>query len=102
MNVLLKDSRMRDWHDITLEEVYGYIGIRIYMGLHPEHDKKDYWTTQPNRPFHFELQSVMSRKEYEAIHRRIRVSEGDDYCSVFERVSIYKVFPEQSTYLRHS
>ena len=80
---------MRGWNNITPEEVYGYIGIRIYMGLHPEPNQEDYWSTKPNMPSHNELQEVISRERYEAIHRRIRISEGEDFDTVFERVSFY-------------
>lgn len=76
------------WRDITLKEVYGYFGIRIYMGLHPEPNIKDYWATGPNKPIHT-VSEVMSRDRFLMIYRRIRVAEGDDFETVFKRVSYY-------------
>lgn len=35
-------SRAWDWRPLILSEIYGYLGIRIYMGIHVEDCFEDY------------------------------------------------------------
>lgn len=84
---------LNSWYNVTIEEIYAYIGIRIYMGLHSEVCTRDYWSIGPNKPFH-PLSEVMSRERYEAIHARMRVATIDPttkFEAVFERVCIYYI-----------
>jgi hypothetical protein len=34
----LRNARSLEWKDTFVEELYGFLGILIYMGLHPEND----------------------------------------------------------------
>lgn len=82
---LSPDARLYAWRDITPEEVYGYLGIRIYMGMHAEPKQRDYWSRGPNKPIH-RVSDIMSLKRFEAIHRRFTISEDTEFEAVFERV----------------
>lgn len=81
-------ARLNAWKPVTCEEIYAYLGIRIYIGLHLEPCQEDYWATGPNRPHH-NIREVMSRQRFEAIHLRMRVVDaepGAKFETVFERV----------------
>jgi hypothetical protein len=41
-------ARIRLWRPITVPEAYGYLGIRIYIGIHRENQAKDYWKLGSN------------------------------------------------------
>jgi len=36
------NARALEWRDCLVEELYAYLGILIYMGLHPENDIDQY------------------------------------------------------------
>lgn len=83
---------LKSWYPVTVEEIYAYIGIRIYMGLYDSPCVRDYWAEEgPNRPLH-RLKDVMARERYEAIHARMRLASVDpraEFQTVFERLSYY-------------
>lgn len=88
VDTLKPDARLRAWKPVTCEEIYAYIGIRIYMGLHDEASARDYWKKGTNLPIH-PLNEIMSLKRYEAIHSRMRIASADpnaEFSAVFERV----------------
>lgn len=85
---------LNSWYNVTIEKIYAYIGIRIYMGLHSEVCTRDYWSSGLNKPSH-PLTEVMSRERYEAIHTRMRVATaepGTEFEAVFERVCIHYIY----------
>ncbi|CZR51599.1 uncharacterized protein PAC_01476 [Phialocephala subalpina] len=53
-------ARLRAWKPVTCEEIYAYIGIRIYMELHKDDISRDYWVDEPKRLYH-PVQEAMSR-----------------------------------------
>ena len=82
---------LKSWCPVTVEEIFAYIGIRVYMGLHSEECVTDYWAYGINKPTH-PLREVMSRERYEAIYARMRLATADpetEFEAVFERVSQY-------------
>lgn len=36
----------RPWKDTTARELMAFLAVYIWMGLHPEHDVAEYWTTE--------------------------------------------------------
>ena len=50
----------RKWTDTTVDELYKYLGIRIYMGLHPENEIRYYWNRCQDRPVHYPVIRAMS------------------------------------------
>src|ERR1700712_5395506 len=45
-------SRLRGWKPISIPELYTYLAIIIYQGLHRENKLKDYWNTDKFTPDH--------------------------------------------------
>lgn len=85
-----KHSREQGWYPMTVEEAYGYLGIRIYIGIHKENEARQYWKpgtiALPSHP----VVNVMSLKRYEALHTAFRCCTADsdhEFEAVFDRVS---------------
>lgn len=90
-HVLKPYSRAKLWKPVTADEFYGYLGIRIYMGLHRENQIEDYWKQRSGSswPDHWSVQQFMSRQRFEAIHGGMRVASDDpdtNFEAVFDRV----------------
>ena len=84
-------ARILAWRPMTVAEAYGYLGIRIYMGIHDENKARDYWKpgslSWPDHP----ITAIMSRNRYEAIHTGFRLCTADPehtLRAVFDRVSL--------------
>lgn len=70
-----KHSSKNAWTPISIEEVYVWIGILIYIGIHKETRLEDHWkTSKPEdpRPDHFII-TLMSFKRFKQILRRLRI-----------------------------
>lgn len=78
-------KRALDWIDITIGELYAYLGILIYMDLHIENQTKDYWTTDKKRPSHLPVQHAMSRERFQQISTAFHISSNSSK-SVFSMV----------------
>jgi Transposase IS4 len=42
-------ERAREWTDLLVEELYVFLGIIIYMGIHEEPQIEIYWNTDFNK-----------------------------------------------------
>lgn len=87
-----KTSRLHAWVPMTVPEAYGYLGIRIYMGIHREDRIPYYWKpgseSWPSHP----MPEVMSLRRFEAIHTAFRLCTADpdhDFRAVFDRVRTF-------------
>ncbi len=81
---------LKSWYPVTVEEIYAYIGIRIYIGIYKSPCVRDYQACRTNNQPTHPLKEVMSRERYEAIHARMRIATADsktEFEAVFERVS---------------
>jgi hypothetical protein len=65
-------SRTNGWFDTTVEEIYIFYAIRIYMTLHIENSIADYWKTKDSVPFH-PISKNMLRNRYQELHMRFRI-----------------------------
>jgi hypothetical protein len=77
----------RRWKDTSVEELYTYLGILVYMGLHPENDIASYWIRKPEWPAHSFIWKAMSCTRWQAISRAFHLSEPGKK-SVFAKASI--------------
>jgi Transposase IS4 len=76
--------RALEWIDITIGELYAYLGILIYMALHIENRTRDYWITDPNWPSHLPAQNAMSRERFQQISIAFHIAESGK--STFSKV----------------
>ena len=61
-NIRFHDSyNQLPWKPATLSEILAYLGILIYMGIHPEPHIDDYWNTdQEIKPVHHPVRKAIS------------------------------------------
>jgi hypothetical protein len=59
---------------ITLAELYGYLGILIYMSIHIENQTRMYWNTSDKMPKHTVVVETMAKNRWEDIHRFLHLS----------------------------
>jgi hypothetical protein len=65
-----------EWRDTSVEELYAYLGILIYMGLHPENDIDQYWCIDvDNQPSHMPVRRSMARDRWKQISRAFHIAE---------------------------
>jgi hypothetical protein len=80
-----RNRRVLDWKDTVVEELYAYLGILIYMGLHPENDIDQYWCIDvDNQPSHIPVRTSMARDRWKQISRAFHIAEKGK--SVFAKV----------------
>lgn len=78
---------LKSWYPVIVEEIFAYIGIRVYMELRLEECVGDHWAMGANKPTH-PPKEVMSRKRYKAIYAiyaRMRLATADPQAE-FEAV----------------
>jgi hypothetical protein len=77
------------WTPLTILELYTFIGVLVYIGLHYELSIKMYWSTDPFTLKHTVFSSRMSRNRFEAISSVFYLVEPGVKASktAFEKVS---------------
>jgi Transposase IS4 len=74
--IRLCSKRALHWVDITIGELYAYLGILIYMSLHIENQISDYWTIAARtRPSHLPVRNAMSRERFQQINTAFHITE---------------------------
>ena len=64
---LQKHAQAQDWVDTTVQEIYIYLGILIYISIYKEPEFKRYWNTGPIYLYHL-IRDWMSHNRFEALH----------------------------------
>jgi hypothetical protein len=68
------DEGLREWSDILIEELYIFIGVIIYIGVHKEPQIPIYWNTDFNKgPLHT-ISKHISLCRFEQIKRYCHIS----------------------------
>jgi hypothetical protein len=83
----LEPSFSRAWKPTTTNEIYRYIGIWIYMSLHPEYSREFFWS-----PTH-QLGRSMSLRRFEQLHRYISLRDEAVYPRQPNETFAWKVEP---------
>ena len=65
----------RLWYAITIQELYTFFAIHIYMGIHKEPRIPNYWNQQSDKPLHPLIYRTMSYNQFEMIDRFFHVSD---------------------------
>jgi hypothetical protein len=85
----LQKSDEPAWKDLDLPELYTYLAILFYMGLHIENDRRLYWSRDPNRPLHQPVYTAMSQDQWLDIDQALSISDLlAKYETVFDRVCL--------------
>lgn len=87
----------RCWRPTTPQEIWAYIGVTIYMGVHPQHDIESYWITDESQPQHPLVKNGIARKRWEQIERYFHVSSPtrnrqEPWKKVYRYIDIYSCF----------
>ncbi|KAK2005478.1 hypothetical protein LZ32DRAFT_633571 [Colletotrichum eremochloae] len=71
---LLQHSRAHAWVPTSAEEIYLFVGILLYMGIHPESKISQYWSSSQEKedPIHPFTQFI-TRNQFQLLLRRIRI-----------------------------
>jgi hypothetical protein len=79
----------RRWKPVTKTEMYRYLGIFIYMGLHHEHQIKTYWNCDvESGPHHLAVVRAMSLNRWQQIHRYLHVCNSEEELNNIDHKSI--------------
>jgi hypothetical protein len=67
-------ARYHHWFDTSSQELYIFLAILIYMGLHPEFDIENYWSCEDLMPDHSKVTSYMSCNRWQDIWANFHIS----------------------------
>ncbi|KAK9443867.1 transposase IS4 domain-containing protein [Metarhizium brunneum] len=82
-----KYSRYNTWDPTSVDEIYLFLGILIYMSVHQEPAVIDYWSTSPTDPIH-PITRFMPRNRFQALYRRFCIWDPTETKStVFQKVA---------------
>jgi hypothetical protein len=88
---MTKDARLRAWQGTSVAEVYGWLGMLVYMGIHKEKTIKSHWSTPKpgqQRPEH-SIIKFMPYWKFQILHRHLRPF---DHTKIDETGPLPKVF----------
>ena len=88
----------REWHETTIQELRAYIGVYIWMGLHPETARKDYWNTNIDKgPIHERVRQAIGLKRWQQIDRFFRICSPEDPETLPKKTLFEKLEPLSET-----
>ncbi|KAI8710615.1 hypothetical protein NCS52_01561800 [Fusarium sp. LHS14.1] len=94
---ITEKSRLRAWKPTTAAEIYIWLGILIYIGVHGEIAVEDHWKTSQlgdQRPEH-SIIKFMTYDRFQLLHRHLRLfdhtkfTDDDDFPIVFQCVELW-------------
>jgi hypothetical protein len=95
-------ERAREWSDLLLEELYVFIGVIVYMGVHEEPAIPMYWNSDFNKgPLH-PITNHISLQRFQQIKRHCHISdpqsdEESGYHLPSNKIWWYKLEPLASS-----
>ncbi|KAI8687201.1 Piggybac transposable element-derived protein 4 [Fusarium sp. Ph1] len=97
---MTRKARLRAWQGTSVAEVYVWLGVLIYMGLHKEKTIKSHWSTPKpgeQRPLHSIIR-FMPYWKFQILHRHLRPF---DYTKIDETGPLPKVFQACDEWSNH-
>ena len=69
-----RTSRVYKWRKTSVEEIYLFLGILLYIGIHRESRLSTYWSTQQQKedPIHL-FTRFISRDRFQLLLQRLRI-----------------------------
>jgi len=103
-------EEQRPWKPVKTAEIYRWLGVIIWMGLHPEKVTQTYWNIDPKgAPIHASVARAMSRTRWEQIYRYLHVCDvevelqkkaNNSTNSISNRLSAWEKVDGIANYLR--
>jgi Transposase IS4 len=59
----------RPWYDTTSAEIYRFLGCLVYIGMHPESKRDDYWSRTHR------LERYISLRRFKQLHRYFTIRD---------------------------
>jgi hypothetical protein len=69
------------WHPTNIQEMRVFIGVQIYMGLHPETQLTWYWRSNPEDPIHQQVKNVIGKDRFKQLDRFFHISNPEERSS---------------------
>lgn len=83
----------RWWVPTRIDEIRVFLGIQVYMGLHPEAQLESYWHVNDEDPDHKLVRRVIGIKRFEQLERFFHISDPEEETSSsigeFHKASTY-------------
>jgi hypothetical protein len=71
------EGRQREWYNLVVEELYMFIGVIIYMGIHEEPEISMYWNSDPTRgPLHI-IKEHISLIRFQQVKHYCYISDSE-------------------------
>ncbi|KDN71679.1 hypothetical protein CSUB01_12622 [Colletotrichum sublineola] len=76
-------ARIYEWRKTSTDEIYLFLGILLYIGIHRESRLSTYWSTQQQRedPIHL-FTRFMSRDRFQLLLQRLRIFNTAEFQPV--------------------
>jgi hypothetical protein len=81
-----KAPRSADWYDVSVGEMYVWLGILVLISIHPEHRIESFWTKKQGMGQFDDISGAMGLKRWQAISRNFHISNPEFTCTVFDKV----------------
>jgi hypothetical protein len=75
-----KRSRVYEWRKTSVDEIYLFLGILLYMGIHSEPQISRYWSTQQQKedPIYL-FTRFISRDRFQSLLRQLRIFDTSEF-----------------------
>ncbi|KZL67558.1 transposable element-derived protein [Colletotrichum tofieldiae] len=77
-----RTARVNSWRKTSAEEIYLFLGILLYIGIHKESRLSTYWSTQQQKedPIHLSTRFI-SRNRFQLLLQRLRIFNTAEFQS---------------------
>ncbi|KAK1989719.1 hypothetical protein LX36DRAFT_546985, partial [Colletotrichum falcatum] len=77
-----RTSRVYKWRKTSVDEIYLFLGILLYIGIHKESRLSTYWSTQQQKedPIHL-FTRFISRDRFQLLLQRLRIFDTAEFQS---------------------
>ena len=91
-----EQSRNYDWRETSVAEVYLWLALIIYMGIHKETRYEDHWSTSISKPIHPIIQ-IMPYSRFKQLLRRLRLCDAKNTKLVYYRCNEWSEYVQQAS-----
>lgn len=95
-NTLKPKSRISQWYDTTVDELYVLFGIILAMGIVVKSRMEEYWASTPDIFYTPGFSAHMSISRFLLLSKCLHFNDNDDMCAVerdYSEAKLYKIQP---------